>query len=136
MKFIVYEDPESLNDNKNEVSDLISLLTGGDAEIQHILPYTDPGSIDRMDYLEVDYINNNNRDGKDYTADPNDSTRARRSIVDVLVTYPSNSVVDMNDVTSKLVRKSPTTSEPPIIVTKDPGPIVIFSISVIMRAYF
>ena len=123
MKFIVYEDPQILSNNKNEVSDLISVLTGGDAEIQHISPYTDSGSIDRMDYVEVDYITN--RDAKDYTSDPNESDRPRRSIVDALVTYTTKgAVVDINDITSKL--QVQTTSESPSAVTRNPDEMVMF----------
>ena len=57
MKFIVYEDPLLLQENKDEVSDLISAMTGGEAEIQDIQAYTDSNTIDRMDYIEIDYIN-------------------------------------------------------------------------------
>ena len=42
------------------------------------------------------------RDPKDYTDIPK---RARRSVVDVVITYPTNSVVDMNDIKSKLERE-------------------------------
>ena len=57
MKFIVYEDPLLLQENKDEVSDLISAMTGGQAEIQDIQAYVDSNTIDRMDYIEIDYIN-------------------------------------------------------------------------------
>ena len=32
-------------------------MTGGEAEIQDIQAYSDSNSIDRMDYLQIDYIN-------------------------------------------------------------------------------
>lgn len=105
MRFIVYQDPDDLD--KNDVSDLISAMTGGQAEIQDIQPYSQGYSIDRMDYLEVDYVDTNDRNdrnAKEYQDEQ--PTRSRRSLVDVLITYPTNtSVVDMNDITSKLVKE-------------------------------
>ena len=76
-----------------------------------------------MDYVEVDYITN--RDAKDYTSDPNESDRPRRSIVDALVTYTTKgAVVDINDITSKL--QVQTTSESPSAVTRNPDEMVMF----------
>ena len=57
MKFIVYEDPLMLQDKKDDFSNLFSAMTGGEAEIQDIQAYSDSNSIDRMDYLQIDYIN-------------------------------------------------------------------------------
>ena len=54
--------------------------------------------MDRADFYEVDYYD---RNPKTYE----DSERNRRSVVDVVITYPTNSVVDMHDITSKLVRE-------------------------------
>ncbi len=107
MQFIVYEDADVLNKNKADVSDLISAMTGGQAEIQDIQPYA-LMEIDRMDYLEIDYTD---RDGKDYEND--ETERVRRSLVDVLIRYPTNtSIVDMNDITAKLVREvNPVSTE-------------------------
>ena len=57
MKFIVYEDPLMLQEKKDDFSNLFSAMTGGEAEIQDIQAYSDSNSIDRMDYLQIDYIN-------------------------------------------------------------------------------
>lgn len=118
MRFIVYQDPDDLD--KNGVSDLISAMTGGQAEIQDIQPYSQVSSMDRMDYLEVDYIdtNRNDRNAKDYQDDQ--PSRSRRSLVDVRITYPTNtSIVDMNDITSKLVKEGSSSTVGPS-TTPDP----------------
>lgn len=118
MRFIVYEDPDILNQNKDEVSDLISAMTGGEAEIQDIQAYVN--EIDRMDYIEIDYVDET-RGSKDYTDRP--AERRRRSYVDAIVTYPATSIVDMNDVTGRLVNQGSSTPEPTFGTTDDPGQV-------------
>ena len=44
----------------------------------------------------------------------------RRSVVDVVITYPTNSVVDMNDIKAKLEREVQSTVTPSGIVTGVP----------------
>ena len=64
MKFIVYEDPDIVNQKQDEFSDLISAMTGGQAEIQDIQPYDLVSqNIDRSDLYEIEYVD---RDSKDY----------------------------------------------------------------------
>ena len=64
MRFIVYEDPDIVNQKQDEFSDLISAMTGGQAEIQDIQPYDFVSqSIDRSDLYEIEYVD---RDSKDY----------------------------------------------------------------------
>ena len=60
------------------------------------------------------------RDPKDYTDEPE---RARRSVVDVVITYPTNSIVDMNDIKGRFQQNStlPTVTTPPTSVTEDPN---------------
>ena len=62
------------------------------------------------------------RDPKDYTDEPE---RARRSVVDVVITYPTNSIVDMNDIKGRFQQNPqnstlPTVTDPPS-VTEDPN---------------
>ena len=59
MRFIVYEEPGIVNQKQDEFSDLISSMTGGQAEIQDIQPYSEDLKIeDRMDHdmYEIEYI--------------------------------------------------------------------------------
>ena len=80
-------------------------MTGGQAEIQDIQPYTDSNEIDRMDSMyEIEYIDE--RNAKDFK----DVSRAKRSVLDVVITYPTNSIVDINDITSKLVKERNTSA--------------------------
>ena len=65
MRFIVYEDPDILNERQDEFSDLISAMTGGQAEIQDIQPYDEINSIDRSDLYEIEYVDRNSKDYKD-----------------------------------------------------------------------
>ena len=106
MKFIVYEEPSVVNQKQQKFSDLISSITGGSAEIQDIQPYpideTDSNNVDRADVYEVEYYDRNPKTYED------SEVRNRRSIVDVVITYPTNSVIDMNDITAKLVREQNT----------------------------
>ena len=69
---------------------MISSITGGSAEIQDIQPYPFDGeslqNVDRADFYEVEYYD---RNPKNYV----DAERFRRSVVDVVITYPTNSVI-------------------------------------------
>ena len=75
-------------------------MTGGQAEIQDIKPYS--GSSDYYDF----YDSYSERDPKTYS---DDSERDKRSVVDVLIRYPANSVVDMNNLKSMLVKDTKVT---------------------------
>ncbi len=83
-------------------SDLISTMTGGQAEIQDIQPYNGP-DYDYGDYYEPIQTN---RNPKTYGEDSEESNgRSKRSLVDVVIRYPAaNSVVDMETIKSKLVK--------------------------------
>jgi len=39
IRFILPQDPDTVGENQEKISDLISTMTGGDAEIQDIQPY-------------------------------------------------------------------------------------------------
>ena len=106
MRFIVYEDPDILNEKQDEFSDLISAMTGGQAEIQDIQPYDD--SVDRSDLYEIEYVDDN-RNSKDYNAEQ----RTKRSLVEVKIEYPPNGyLVDMNDIEARLKGSETTTNSP------------------------
>ena len=106
MRFIVYEDPDILNEKQDEFSDLISAMTGGQAEIQDIQPYDD--SVDRSDLYEIEYVDDN-RNSKDYNAEQ----RTKRSLVEVKIEYPPNGyLVDMNDIEARLKGSETTTNNP------------------------
>ena len=107
MRFIVYEDPDILNEKQDEFSDLISAMTGGQAEIQDIQPYDDETSIDRSDLYEIEYMDDN-RNSKDY----NPEHRTKRSLVEVRIEYPPNSLVDMSDIEARLKGSETTTNSP------------------------
>ena len=69
MRFIVYEEPWVVDKKQNQLSDLISSMTGGQAEIQDIQPYSDGVQIDRSDYYELEYTEEE-RNAKTYTDTP------------------------------------------------------------------
>eukprot|EP00094_Tigriopus_californicus_P003115 TCALIF_02997-PA protein Name:"Similar to Cad86C Cadherin-86C (Drosophila melanogaster)" AED:0.15 eAED:0.15 QI:164/0.72/0.58/1/1/1/12/0/720 len=97
MRFIISQEPQQVEEHQAEISDLISTMTGGDAEIQDINPYYgNEIAFDGYEIAELDV----DRESKAVASKP------KKSVVDVFIRYPANSIVDMNAVTSKLVANS------------------------------
>jgi len=89
VKFIVDGSVATVSDQEDQISDLLSTITGGDAQIQDIQPYSGQ---DTIGVLNIDEIAQR-RMGFD------DS----KSVVDVFIRYPATSVVDVDAIKQKLV---------------------------------
>eukprot|EP00095_Tigriopus_kingsejongensis_P012458 maker-scaffold696_size110080-snap-gene-0.13 protein:Tk12458 transcript:maker-scaffold696_size110080-snap-gene-0.13-mRNA-1 annotation:"cad86_drome ame: full" len=103
MRFIISQEPKAVEEHQAEISDLISAMTGGNAEIQDINPYYGNDlTLNGYEIAEIDI----DRESKAVASQP------QKTVVDVFIRYPANSVVDMNAVTSKLVSNSSGTIIP------------------------
>lgn len=67
MRFIISQEPRQVEEHQAEISDLISTMTGGDAEIQDINPYYgNELTFDGYEIAELDV----DRESKAVTAKP------------------------------------------------------------------
>ena len=95
VKFIVDGEVEEVFRNQDEISDLLSTITGGVAQIQDIQSYSGQ---DTLGVLNIDRIDNTGRGRADLI--PGDDSK---SVVDVFIRYPATSVVDVDAIKQKLV---------------------------------
>ena len=98
VKFIVDGKVEDVYKNQDEISDLLSTITGGVAQIQDIQSFSGQ---DTLGVLNIDRISQEDGDSRGRSGrGPVDDTK---SVVDVFIRYPATSVVDVDAIKQKLV---------------------------------
>ena len=97
VKFIVDGSVQEVSKNQDEISDLLSTITGGVAQIQDITSFSGQ---DTLGILNIDRISSDipNRGRSDLDTSEDDKT-----VVDVFIRYPATSVVDVDAIKQKLV---------------------------------
>ena len=94
VKFIVDGNVEEVFNNQDDISDLLSTITGGVAQIQDIQSYSGQ---DTLGVLNIDRIDSGDGRGRSDLA-----AEDVKSVVDVFIRYPATSVVDVDAIKQKL----------------------------------
>ena len=96
VKFIVDGSVGSVSDNQDSISDLLSTITGGVAEIQDIQAFSgQPGTLGTLNIDRIDRGEEGGREARGQEAED-------KSVVDVFIRYPATSVVDVEAIKQKL----------------------------------
>ena len=101
VKFIVDGSVGSVSENQDSISDLLSTITGGVAQIQDIQAFSgQPGTLGT---LNIDRIDRGEEGGREARGQETED----KSVVDVFIRYPATSVVDVEAIKQKLASSDP-----------------------------